>query len=209
MKELLYKIQIVADKLKAIEKDMTVGTGKSAYKAVSDHSVILKVKEAEKEAGIISVPIKQDLISSEVVRSQKKEYNSTEKVEKIVYVDVVKLTLRIYDLESDKHLDIESYGRGLDPGDKGFGKASTYARKYALLNAYKIATGEDPDANPSDKENNQITPKEKTIKVIDYMEKNNQYANEIFKHFGVSGIPELEEKQIIKIYNNLLKKGKI
>ena len=58
--------------------------------------------------------------------------------------------IRIVDIDKPSdYIDIESFGRGLDPGDKGFGKASTYARKYALLNAYKIATGEDPDKDKS------------------------------------------------------------
>ena len=33
--------------------------------------------------------------------------------------------------------------------DKAPGKAMTYADKYALLKAYKIQTGDDPDAYPS------------------------------------------------------------
>lgn len=210
MKQLLSKIQKVSEACKAIEKDMTVGNGHNSYKAVSDHAVILRVKEAENQAGIISIPIKQDLINSEIVRSQKKEYNSSEKVEKINYVDVIKMTLRIYDVETEKFIDVESFGRGLDAGDKGFGKASTYARKYALLNAYKIATGEDPDANPSDKSNNIITPKEKTlIAVINYLDTDNTYKNDVLKHFGASDISDLSEANILSIYNNLTKKGKI
>lgn len=206
MKELLQKIQNVSDRLKSIEKDMIVGKGSNSYKAVSDHSVILRVKEAEKDFKIVSIPIKQELISSEIVRSNKKDYNSSDMVEKIVYVDVIKLTLKIYDLETDQSIEVESYGRGLDSGDKGFGKASTYARKYALLNAYKIATGEDPDATASDKNNNQISPKEKTIKVFNYLEKNNKYANDILTHFGVQAIQDLSESSILTIYNNLIKK---
>jgi hypothetical protein len=209
MKALLTKIQKVSEACKAIEKDMTVGKGTNAYKAVSDHSVILRVKEAEQQAGIVSIPIKQDLVSSDIVRFQKKEYNSSEQIEKINYVDVIKLTLRIYDIETDKFIDVESFGRGLDAGDKGFGKASTYARKYALLNAYKIATGEDPDANPSDKGSNIITPKEKTIAVVNYLDSNNDYKNEVLKHFGAQDISDLTEGNIITIHNNLTKKNLI
>ena len=47
-------------------------------------------------------------------------------------------------------LEVDAYGRGIDTSDKSFGKASTYARKYCLLNAYKIATGEDPDKEASE-----------------------------------------------------------
>lgn len=208
MKELLKKIQSVSDAIKGIEKDMTVGKGSYSYKAVSDTMVTLRVKEAEKENGIISIPIKQDLISSEVLRTNKKTKNSSEVEESIKYVDVVKMTLRIYDIDSDDFIDIESFGRGLDTSDKGFGKASTYARKYALLNAYKIATGEDPDSEMSKKET-AISKDEKKIKVVDYLTSNNGYCLEITKHFNLTSLEDLTDTHINKIYTNLTKKGQI
>lgn len=208
MKELLKKIQKVSDAIKIIEKDMTVGKGTYSYKAVSDTIVILKVKEAEKEAGIISIPIKQELISSEILRTNKKQSNSDSVEESIKYVDLIKMTLRIYDLDSDAFIDVESLARGLDSSDKGFGKASTYARKYALLNAYKIATGEDPDSEMSTKET-AISKDEKRIKIIDYLRKDNAYCLEITKHFNLSSLDDLNEGHVNKIHDNLTKKGKI
>jgi hypothetical protein len=209
MKELLMKIQNVADAIKGIEKDMTVGKGNYSYKAVSDTMVTLKVKEAEKENGIISIPIKQDLVSSEVLRIDKQKKNSSEVTESIQYVDVVKMTLRIYDLDNPEHyIDVDSFGRGLDSSDKGFGKASTYARKYALLNAYKIATGEDPDSEASKKETS-ISKDEKKIKVVDYLSKNNEYCLEVTAHFNLSSLDDLTDSHVSKIYTNLIKKGKL
>ena len=37
------------------------------------------------------------------------------------------------------------YGYGVDSGDKGPGKAVSYAYKYALLKTFALETGEDPD----------------------------------------------------------------
>lgn len=37
------------------------------------------------------------------------------------------------------------YGYGVDPGDKGPGKAISYAYKYALLKTFALETGDDPD----------------------------------------------------------------
>lgn len=37
------------------------------------------------------------------------------------------------------------YGYGVDAGDKGPGKAVSYAYKYALLKTFALETGEDPD----------------------------------------------------------------
>ena len=44
---------------------------------------------------------------------------------------------------------VTTYGDGIDSGDKSVGKAMTYADKYALLKAYKIVTGDDPDQEAS------------------------------------------------------------
>lgn len=40
---------------------------------------------------------------------------------------------------------IHSYGYGIDGGDKGPGKAVSYAFKYALLKVFCLETGDDPD----------------------------------------------------------------
>ena len=135
------KIQAVATEIMSIEKDMTVGTEKYGYKAVSDFAVTKRVKEAEAKYKILSIPVRQELLHQEVIRVLDKEK------EKIIYSFIVKMNTRFIDVEKPgDYIDVETIGHGLDNGDKGFGKASTYARKYALLNAYKIATGEDPDA---------------------------------------------------------------
>jgi hypothetical protein len=49
----------------------------------------------------------------------------------------------------DEVVKIITYGDGVDTQDKAPGKAMTYADKYALLKAYKIVTGEDPDQTKS------------------------------------------------------------
>lgn len=201
---LFEKIQAVSNEIKNIEKNMQVGKGTYAYKAVSDLDVVLAVKDAETKFKLVSIPVKQKMIKSEIVKSMKDNGN-----ESINYVDIIKMTLRIIDLESIKDfIEIESFGRGLDTADKGFGKASTYARKYALLNAYKIATGEDPD---KDKEKPQFAVKEdeKRDAVINYMMTDNNYLQNILSYFNVGTIDDLDKKEINTIYSNLQKKGKL
>jgi hypothetical protein len=148
------KIQAVSLDVNNVSKSMTVGQGNYAYKAVSDLQVTLSVKKSEAEFKIISIPIKQEIIKSEVIKYDK------DGVPKIIIIDDIKMTVRFIDMEdTTQFIDVESFGRGLDNGDKGFGKASTYARKYALLNAYKIATGEDPDSIHSEDLLNQLIGK--------------------------------------------------
>jgi hypothetical protein len=203
-KNLYERIQDVANDIRTIEKNMTVGSGNYAYKAVQDIDVVTAVKTAEKKHGIISIPIKQELVKTDIVRTVKQGG-----MEGIIYVDIVKMTVRFVNTDNvSEYIDVESFGRGLDTGDKGFGKASTYARKYALLNAYKIATGEDPDKHKSEEQLVKKVDERKNI-IRDYLLKNTDYANKIAMHFGVHSMDELTDAQLNTIYRNLQNKGVI
>lgn len=201
---LYQKIQAVSNEIKNIEKNMTVGKGSYSYKAVQDIDVTLEVKEAETKYKLVSIPIKQELVKSEIIKVVKDGGG-----ESIQYMDIVKMTLKIINLEkTDEFVDVESFGRGLDSGDKGFGKASTYARKYALLNAYKIATGEDPDDNRS-KEQTPVTVDEIKNSVVNYMMTDNVYTQNLLSYFNVGSPDDMNAEQFKMAYINLKKKGKL
>lgn len=196
------KIQAVSNEVRNVEKNLVVGTGNSAYKAVGDLDVVMKVKEAETKFRIVTIPVRQELVKSEIVRVV-----GSNGYEKLTYSDIVKMTVKIVNLDNTSEtLEVESFGRGLDAGDKGFGKASTYARKYALLNAYKIATGEDPDANKSEQQV-ALTKDEVKDKVINYMMQNANYCNSCLSYYGCKTAEDLDSKAINSIYKNLKGKG--
>lgn len=202
-RNLYERIQAVSIDIMNLEKDKKVGEGKSAYKAVSDQQVVLAVKQSEQKNGIISIPLRQELLKSEVVRKVKDGY------ETISYVDIVKMTVKIFLLsDPTQFIEIDSLGRGLDSGDKGLGKASTYARKYALLNAYKIATGEDPDLEKS-KDEKSDTVDEKKQAVTDFSLKNTEWTSNVCAFFNISTFEEMTQKMIEQCYSDLKKKGKI
>lgn len=201
---LYQKIQAVGDEVKNIQKNITVGTGNNAYKAVADVDVLLAVKAAEKKYGLVSIPVKQQLERSDQIQKIGRDGYTT-----VTFSDIVKMTVRIINVDKpEENIEVESYGRGLDSGDKGFGKASTYARKYALLNAYKIATGEDPDEQES-KQMAVPTQDEKRTTVINYMMTDVNFGQQVLQHFAVGDAEDLTSTQINTIYNNLQKKGKI
>ena len=196
------KIQAVSNEVRNVEKNLVVGTGNSSYKAVGDLDVVMKVKEAETKFRVVSIPVRQELVKSEIVRVV-----GNNGYEKLTYSDIVKMTVKIVNLDNTSEtLEVESFGRGLDAGDKGFGKASTYARKYALLNAYKIATGEDPDANKSEQQV-ALTKDEVKDKVINYMMQNANYCNSCLSYYGCKTVEELDSKAINSIYKHLKGKG--
>ena len=200
-KNIYAKIQAVAADLISIEKDMQVGSGSYAYKAVSDLQVTKKVKEAEQKHGIVSIPVSQKIESFEALKTQ------TKNGEKITYSMLVKMTLRIFDVETGESIEIETFGHGVDSGDKAPGKASTYARKYGLLNAYKIATGEDPDAEKSKDIETTPQPSEKEAAVKAYLLKNTAAMQAILQHFNLPSLDDLGPDQITKIYDGYKRKG--
>lgn len=199
------KIQLVSNKVRNIEKDMQVGEGRYSYQAVSDIDVTLAVKDAETEFKLVSIPVKQDLINSEVLKIIKRDGK-----EGLTYVDTIKMTVRIIDLEKiESFIDIESFGKGVDSGDKGFGKAATYARKYALLNAYKIATGEDPDAVKSEEDEPVKTINEKQKAVIDYLNLDNDRLLKTLEHYNITTVEEFTLEQCEEMYNTLKAKKQL
>jgi len=200
---LYQKIQAVSMEIMNIEKDMKVGSGNYSYKAVSDAVVTLQVKRAEEKNKLLSIPIKQELIKSEFIKQMRGDKES------IVHIDNIKMTLRIIDLEdTTQFIDIESFGKGIDSGDKGFGKASTYARKYALLNAYKIATGEDPDAEKS-QEIEPITQDAKKDAVFSLCLKDTKLKDNVLSHFNLGDLDDMGEKEIATVYNQFKSKNLI
>ena len=93
-------------------------------------------------------------------------------------------------------IDITTYGDGVDSQDKAPGKAMTYADKYALLKAYKIETGDDPDKEPSGelKAVKKITATEPQIKFL-----SNYYKGETLeKLLEANKITKLEDLPIQK-----------
>ena len=198
------RIQAVSIEIMNLEKDKKVGEGRNAYKAVSDQQVVLAVKQSEQKNGIISIPSRQELIQSEVVRKVKDGY------ETINYVDIVKMTVKIFLLsDPTQFIEIESFGRGLDAGDKGLGKASTYARKYALLNTVLKSQHRKTPALKSQRKKKSDTLDERKQAVVDFAMKNTEWAGSVCTFFNISTYEEMTQKMIDQCYSDLKKKGKI
>lgn len=66
----------------------------------------------------------------------------------------VRIVYTFLDAESDETLQMTMEGEGQDPGDKGIYKAITGATKYALMKAFLIPTGDDPEGDSGVDERN-------------------------------------------------------
>lgn len=104
------------------------------YKFVSHDAVTAAVRKHLVVHGIVAIPS---------VANHTQEGNRTE-------VDLVVDFVNI-DEPSDK-VTVNVFGYGVDPQDKGPGKAFSYAKKYAFLQTFCLETGDDPERDNIDHE---------------------------------------------------------
>ena len=144
------KMSAVTAELQTVAKNLTVSTGRNnSYKAVSERDIIDAVKPVEIKHGIYSYPFDRQIIESQTLDSEA-EYNG-KVTKKTTFFSRIKTTYRFVNIEKpDEYIDMVTFAESIDPQDKGSGKAMTYADKYALMKAYKISTGDDPDQNASE-----------------------------------------------------------
>ena len=158
------KMSAITAELTAVAKNLNVGIGKAAYKAVGEADVLAAVKPLEEKHGVYSYPYSRKIVEADLVTTTS-EYQGkvTEKTNRYLRIVTV---YRFVNIDNpDEYIDITTYGDGIDPQDKAVGKAMTYSDKYALLKAYKIITGEDPDQFKSEegKTEKKLTYREKVI----------------------------------------------
>ena len=140
------KLSAISLEISNVEKNLNVGVGKSSYKAVGEADVLAAVRPAEAKYRVYSYPYERNIIESGTLETT--NFNGEVKRQMFERIEV---TYRFVNMDKpDEYVDIKSFGDGIDSGDKSVGKAMTYADKYALLKAYKIITGEDPDQQASE-----------------------------------------------------------
>lgn len=145
------KLSAISLEITNVNKNLSVGVGKSSYKAVGEADVLAAVKPAEAKFRVYSYPVHRTVIETGTIENESIDYQSQQKLVKKSLFERIEVTYRFVNMDNpDDFIDIVSYGDGIDTQDKSVGKAMTYADKYALLKAYKIITGDDPDQDPSD-----------------------------------------------------------
>lgn len=154
------KMSAITADITAVAKNLNVGWGQSSYKAVGEADVLAAVKPIEEKFGVYSYPVSRQVIDTSVMTSI--DTKGKEKKQLFMRVETI---YRFVNVEKpDEFIDITTYGDGVDSQDKAPGKAMTYADKYALLKAYKIITGDDPDQNYSNELKNKDTKSARTTK---------------------------------------------
>lgn len=163
------KMLNITNEIQRVAKNLEVGIGQSKYKATGEADVLKAVKELEFKYKIYSYPCSRKVIDREILQTES-EYNGKITKGNKIFMRL-EITYRFVNVEKpDESIDIVTYGDGIDTQDKAPGKAMTYGDKYALMKAYKIITGEDPDQNPSPEKvtyNKKQVTKTQDIETID------------------------------------------
>lgn len=144
------RMAAITAELGTIAKNLSVETGKGkSYKAVSERDVLDAVKPLEQKYGVYSYPFSRETVESEKLESENTYNGNTTK--KTTFYTRLKTVYRFVNIDMPvEFVDITSFSVGMDTQDKGDGKAMTYGDKYALMKAYKISTGDDPDQEASE-----------------------------------------------------------
>lgn len=193
----------ITQEITAVAKNLQVGYGSSKYNAVGEADILAAVKPIEAKHGVYSYPLSREIVES---GTMEKETKNGKSVQMYMRIKVVYRFLCIENPES--HLDIESFGDGVDSQDKAPGKAMTYADKYALMKAYKIITGDDPDQYASEQQNKvdtRRTPKAKEISRDEMLETicrkyNTETIEKILKANNLYCIDDMNDMQVKALY---------
>ena len=203
------KLLNITSEIKTVNKNLEVGIGKNAYKAVGEADVLGAVKVLEEKYKVYSYPCKREITDRAILETEK-EYNGTVTKGNQLFLRI-ETTYRFVNVENpEEFIEITTYGDGIDTQDKAVGKAMTYADKYALLKAYKIITGDDPDQehSPDNAKYKQGTKTEAkaTAKQLEILKK--IYTGSLLtKLLEANGITKIEDISLTKA-SELISKNK-
>ena len=196
------KLSLITEEIGVVEKGLNVQVTKtSSYKAVSERDILDAVKPIEKKYRVYSYPVKREVIDRDVLVKES-EYNGNTTKTNTLFMRI-ETTYRFVNIDKpDEYIETIVYGDGLDTGDKAPGKASTYADKYALMKAYKISTGDDPDKEASPekgytKTDTKITKGNLNILqgLIKGLPDSKDFYNNILKVYNITDLAQLTNNQ--------------
>lgn len=205
MKNISKAIIAVMKEVKGMEKNSKVGSGNNGYNGTKDQDVKEVFNDALSKHGLCILPIgieeNTEVSRWEEVDQWSKATPKPMKQKQSVFTKVVTKYMLLH--ESGESIELAGYGHGVDPQDKGAGKATTYALKNCLLYTFLTPVGKIDDTETTHSEEI-VTPvkahikppkKELTQFVIDAAIKKNTTLEVLKKHFIIDAE---QEKMLIK-----------
>src|SRR5262249_29159101 len=134
---------------------------------------------------------------------------STERIARIV------MNYRFVDARSGEELTVRVAGEGADPGDKAPYKAMTGALKYALLQSFLLASGDDPEDERADARSGPgpepcITPEQ--VRALEHLiEETGTELERVLSYYRIAALSEMTEtayRRALELLNRKLAKQK-
>ena len=194
------KMLAITSELQAVAKNLTVGFGKNQYNAVGERDVLDAVKPLEEKYKVYSYPVSRKILESHLLENEAKANGET--IKKTSFMTRIETVYRFVNVESpDEFIETTTFAEGIDSQDKGSGKAMTYSDKYALMKAYKISTGDDPDQKESNVVSYKAKPKTSREKLIEQLKKDNVNINAFAEANNITtSTSEAEFKMLLDNY---------
>lgn len=198
------KLQKITEEMAVIEKGLNVQVNKNAsYKAVSERDILDNVKPLESKYKVYSYPIQRKIVENDTLVKETEFTDSRTDNVTVTKTNTlfmrIETTYRFINIEKpDEYVDMITYGDGLDTGDKAPGKAITYADKYALMKAYKISTGDDPDKEASPEKGYERNSKKQNKDLSPYEFEDNEMTSE--QLITISNLEEPLKEQLRNFY---------
>lgn len=159
MEKLAKAVITVMTEVRGMEKNSNVGSGRSAYNGTKDQDVKEVFNESLSKNGLCILPIGIEEETKIDRWEEENDWNGkvTIKQKQSVFTKVKTKYLLLH--ESGQSVEIAGYGHGVDPQDKGAGKATTYALKNALLYMFLTPVGKIDDTETTHSEEIQTIQK--------------------------------------------------
>lgn len=142
-KNLAQRMLAVAADVSHVSKDVTVKHAGANYKGLSHDGVVDAVRAALIKHGVLALPSVVNTRYSEAV-------TKSGNAQQMIDVDVETTFINADNM--DERLSVVTTGTGIDSQDKAPGKAMSYAKKYGLIYAFLLITGENDEARPHESE---------------------------------------------------------
>ena len=195
------RMQKITAEVFTVAKNLEVGFGSSKYKAVSEADILRAVKPIEEKYGVYSYPYDREIVES---GTMEREGRNGKTIQLYLRVKTVYRFVCVDDPTS--YLDIVSYGDGVDTQDKAPGKAMTYSDKYALMKAYKIQTGDDPDQYASEPQSAVNTQMNQRRMMEQYVLSHYDSENlaKMLEYYSAKSVADLDNAQLAMVYSRKL-----
>lgn len=172
-----------------IQKDKKQGMN---YTIVSHDAVTAKVRPILQKFGVVYYP--KDMVVSQ-------NGNRTEAMFNVRFENI--------DDRTD-YIDVATFGYGVDPQDKGPGKAMSYGVKYALLKVLGLETGDDPDTVQDAKANHKpaepLISSEQRLDLQGLIEGTGSNIIAFCQFYKVASLPELPASKFDHAKKSLMNK---